>query len=148
MLENHDDQSAVSTNVENNDNNDKNLNEVMKNSANTSPIKEEQSSNNLKGTIPSIEEEKAPSENTNLSMDAEIQKKEALYSQKTEKMQQTHDKDIINNKNPELDKIELENEKDIIKENEIKINGADIQNDNIEKSISDYSLDELLNDIK
>ena len=35
-----------------------------------------------------------------------------------------------------------------MKENEIKINGADIQNDNIEKSISDYSLDELLNDIK
>ena len=82
-------------------------------------------------------------------------------------MQQTLNKDIINNKNPEvnikgentneiqneddknkLDKIELENEKDIIKENEIKINDADIQNDNIEKSISDYSLDELLNYIK
>ena len=44
-------------------------------------------------------------------MDADIQKKEALYPQKTEKMKQTHDKDIINNKNPELDKIELENGK-------------------------------------
>ena len=131
MLENHDDQSSVSTNVENNNNDDKNLNEAMKNSANR---------------------------NT---------KKRISIPQKTEKMQQTLNKDIINNKNPEvnikgentneiqneddknkLDKIELENEKDIIKENEIKINGADIQNDNIEKSISDYSLDELLNYIK
>ena len=148
MLENHDYQSSVSTYVENNDNDDKNLSEAMKNSVNTSSIKEEQNSYNVKGTIPPIEEEKDPSENTNLSMDADIQKKEALYPQKTEKMQQTHDKDIINNKNPELDKIELENEKDKMKENEIKINGADIQNDNIEKSISDYSLDELLNYIK
>ena len=104
MLENHDDQSSVSTYVENNDNDDKNLSEAMKNSVNTSSIKEEQNSYNVKGTIPPIEEKKDPSENTNLSMDVDIQKKEALYPQKTEKMQQTHDKDIINNKNPESDK--------------------------------------------
>lgn len=102
-----------------------------------------------------------PSENKNLSMDAEIQKKEA------EKINQTLDKGMINNKNPEvnikdenineiqneddknkLDKIKLENEKGKIQENEIKISGAYIQNDNIEKSISDYSLDDLLNYIK
>ena len=87
MLENHDYQSSVSTYVENNDNDDKNLSEAMKNSVNTSSIKEEQNSYNVKGIIPPIEEEKDPSENTNLSMDADIQKKEALYPQKTEKMQ-------------------------------------------------------------
>ena len=85
MLENHDDQSSVSTYVENNDNDDKNLSEAMKNSVNTSSIKEEQNSYNVKGIIPPIEEEKDPSENTNLSMDADIKKKKLYILKKLKK---------------------------------------------------------------
>ena len=85
MLENHDDQSSISTYVENNDNIDKNLSEAMKNSVNTSSIKEEQNSYNVKGIIPPIEEEKDPSENTNLSMDADIQKKKLYILKKLKK---------------------------------------------------------------
>lgn len=44
-LENPEDQSSVSTNVENIENEDKKLNEKIKNSQNVSPIKDEQNLN-------------------------------------------------------------------------------------------------------
>lgn len=77
-LENPEDQSSVSTNVENIENEDKKLNEKIKNSQNVSPIKDEQNLNTednekkniySKGDISLITKEKELLQENKLNMD-------------------------------------------------------------------------------
>ena len=110
---------------------------------------EQSSVSNNSENISLIKEEKE-------SMDEEIQKKEEIYSQKYDKINRNFIKeDKVNNKNPEINikneninKIQNEDDKKELDKKESENEKNDIQNNKIEKSISDFSLEELLNFIK
>ena len=110
---------------------------------------EQSSVSNNSENISLIKEEKE-------SMDEEIQKKEEIDSQKYDKINRNFIKeDKVNNKNPEINikneninKIQNEDDKKELDKKESENEKNDIQNNKIEKSISDFSLEELLNFIK
>ena len=124
FLENPEDQSSISTNIENMDNEDKKLNEGIKNFQAISPNKDKQDlntednekNNNLQGDTSLIIKEKDILETNKLNMDKDKEeiknkdindnihktKKEIIDSREVEEKTESVDNDKIKSKNPEV----------------------------------------------
>ena len=142
FLENPEDQSSISTNIENMDNEDKKLNEGIKNFQAISPNKDKQDlntednekNNNLQGDTSLIIKEKDILETRKLTMDKDKEeiknkdindnihktKKEIIDSREVEEKTESVDNDKIKSKNPEVvEEINYEIQNEDINKNKV-----------------------------